>query len=84
MLQTVREEKIDKKKGVICLFSMFPFRVMFLKLPKKVHFLQFCADLSKKSKSVKTIYLHASESCHYALSENNDGLQGSEPLFMSY
>ena len=44
---------------------------MVLKLPKKVQFLQFCADLSKKSKSVKAIYIYASESSHYTLSEND-------------
>ena len=43
---------------------------MVLKLSKKVHFLQFCADLSKKSKSIKAIYIYASESFSYALSEN--------------
>ena len=70
MLQTVRAEKVDEKNGVICLVSMFPSWVMVLKLSKKVHFLQFCADLSKKSKSVKAIYIYASESSHYTLSEN--------------
>ena len=40
------------KNGVICLVSMFPSRVMVLKLSKKVHFLQFCAGLSKKPESV--------------------------------
>ena len=45
-------------------------RVMFLKLSKKVHFLQLCAELSKKPKSVKAIYMYASGSSHYTLSEN--------------
>ena len=49
---------------------MFPSRVMVFRLSNKVHFLQFYADLSKKSKSVKAIYIHASESFHYTLSEN--------------
>ena len=62
--------KIRWKNGVICLVSMFPSWVMVLKLSKKVHFLQFCADLSKKPKSVKTIYVHAFESSHYILSKN--------------
>ena len=31
---------------------------MVLKLPKIVHFLQICADLSKKPKSIKTISIH--------------------------
>ena len=70
MLQTVRAEKVDEKNRVICLVSMFPSCVMVPKLSKKVHFLQFCADLSKKSKSVKAIYIYACESSRYTLSEN--------------
>ena len=70
ILQTVRSEKVDEKNGVICLVSMFPSWVMVLKLSKKVHFLQFCADLSKKSKSIKAIYKYVSERSQYALSEN--------------
>ena len=69
MLQTVREEKVDEKIGDICLVSMFPSWVMVCKLSKKVHFLQFCADLSKISKSVEAIYVYASESSHYTLSK---------------
>ena len=49
---------------------MFPLCVVVLKLSKKVHFLQYCADLSKKSKSIESIYIYASERSHYALSEN--------------
>ena len=70
MLQTVPGRKADEKNGVICLVSMFPSWVMVRQLSKKVHFLQFCADHSKKSKSVKAIYIHASKSSHYTLSEN--------------
>ena len=44
--------------------------VMVLELSKKVHFLQFCADLSKKLQSLKAIYIYASESSYYTLSEN--------------
>ena len=69
MLQTVRAEKVGEKNVVIYLVSMFPPCVMVRKLSKKVHFLQFCADPSKKSKSVKTIYIYASECSHYTLSE---------------
>ena len=43
---------------------------MVLKVSKKVHLLQFCADLSKNSKPIKAIYIYASERSHYALSEN--------------
>ena len=42
MLQTVRALTKDETNGVIC-------RVMVLQLSKKVHFMQFCADISKKS-----------------------------------
>ena len=44
---------------------------MVLKLPKKVYFLQFRADLSKNSKSVKVIYIYASESSYHSLSEDD-------------
>ena len=44
---------------------------MVRRLSKKAHFLQFCAELSKKSKSVKVIYIYASESSHYTFSEND-------------
>ena len=70
MIQTVRAEKVDEKSEVICSISMFPSWVMVIKLPKTVKFLQFCAELSKKSKSIKAIYIHASERSRYALSEN--------------
>ena len=43
---------------------------MVRKLSKKVQFLEFCADLSKKSKSIKAIYIYASESSLFTLSEN--------------
>ena len=42
---------------------------MAFKLPKKVHFLHFCVDLSKKS--IKAIYLDISERSSFALSEND-------------
>ena len=71
MLQTGRAEKVNEKNGFICVVFMFPSWVIILKLSKKVHFFQFCADLSKKiSKCIKAIYIYASERSHYALSEN--------------
>ena len=70
MLKTVRSENVDEKNEVIFLVSMFPSCVMVLKLSKKVHILQICADLSKTSKFIKAIYMYASERCRYALSEN--------------
>ena len=56
--EKVDEKKNEKKKWVICLVPMFPSWLMVLKLPKKVRFLQFGADVSKISKSVKGTYVH--------------------------
>ena len=71
MPQTIRAEKVNGKNGVICLGSIFPSTtVIVLKLSQNMHFLQFCADLSKKSKHIKAIYIHASERARCALSEN--------------
>ena len=70
MSQTIRAEKVDGKKGVICLVSISPSRVMARKLSKKVPFFQFWDDLSKKSKYIKAIYIYASERSSCALSEN--------------
>ena len=67
----LQPEKLDEKNGVICLVSMFCSWVMVLKLSKKVQFLQFCDDLSKKLKSVKAMYIYVSESSQYTLSEND-------------
>ena len=39
---------------------MFSSQVILLKMSRKVHFLQFRADLSKKPKSVNAIYIYAS------------------------
>ena len=68
---TVWAQKADEKNEVICLVSLFVSWVIVLKLPKMVHFLQNCAELSKKSKSIKAIYLYPSERSHHALSENS-------------
>ena len=46
---------------------------MSLKLTKIVYFLQFFADISKKPKTVKAIYVYASESSRFALLENGVG-----------
>ena len=40
---------------------MFPSKVMVLKVSKKVHYFEFCADPSKKSQSIKAIYIYASQ-----------------------
>ena len=56
---------------------------MVFKLPKTIDFLQNFADLSKKSKSIKAIYLYPSQRPHHALSENrslSNSLQDIEAL----
>ena len=70
ILQTIRAEKVVEKNRAICLVFLFPFWVMVLKLSKKVQYLQICADLKKKSKYIKAIYIYTSERSRYALSEN--------------
>ena len=45
------------KKEVICPVFKFLSWVMALNLSRKMNFLQFCADFSKKPKSVKAIYI---------------------------
>ena len=62
-------KKVDKN-GVICLASMFHSTVMALTLSKTLQYFQFCADLSKKSKPVKVLYIYVSERRRYALSLN--------------
>ena len=69
ILQAGKAEK-DEKNGVICVVFMFPSWVMILKLSKKVHFFNFVLTSAKKSKYVKAIYIYASETSRYALSEN--------------
>ena len=70
ILHTVTAQKVDEKMGlVMCLVSFFPSWFMVLRLPK-IHFLQICADLSDKSKSINAIYLYPSERPYHALSEN--------------
>ena len=62
-------KKEMKKWGHLPSF-LFSFWVMVLKLPKIVHFLQICADFSKKSKSIKSnLFIHIR--LDHALSENS-------------
>ena len=53
---TNRAEKAEEKNYLI---SMFPSKVMVLKLSEELQYLQFCAHLNQKPKSVKTIYIYA-------------------------
>ena len=63
MLKTECKKKI--KNWVIFLVPMFPLLVMVLKLSKRILFLQFCADHSKKFKSVKAINIYSFERSHF-------------------
>ena len=72
-LLTVRARKADKKNGVMNLVFILPSWFMVLKLSKIVSFLQFFADIRKKSKAVIAIYVYASESSCFALLENGVG-----------
>ena len=53
---------------------------MVLKLSEKVHFLQFCADISQKPKYVKAIYIYGSDNSYYSLSENDMVYRGLSNL----
>ena len=70
MIKTVRPEKINKKIELFVHFPCLLPDLWSLKLSKKVHFLKFCADLSKKSKSIKAIYVHATERSCCTITEN--------------
>ena len=70
LLQAGRAEKEDEKNGVICVVLMFSSWLMILKLSRKVCFFNFVLISAKKYKYVKVIYVYASETSRYALSEN--------------
>ena len=60
-----------KKQGHLSSFHASFLNYMVLKLFKKMHFLQFCADLSQKPKSLKAIYIYGSASSYYSLTETD-------------
>ena len=62
--------KSDEKNGVTCLVFMPPSKVMFLKLSKIVSFLEFFANVSKKSKTDLVTYVCGSKRSHFSLLEN--------------
>ena len=69
MLQTVRVGKVDEKKGSFVYFPCFLLELWSLNCQKSA-FLRFGTGLSEKPKSLKAIYIYASESFHCTLSEN--------------
>ena len=66
---TVTAQEADEKNGVICLVFMSSSCFMVLKFSKMLSFLQFFADVSKKSEAVIAIYVYASESSFFTLLE---------------
>ena len=68
--KTVKVKKVDEKMGHLSSF-LVPCLVIVDKLFKKVHFWQFCAELSKKFSSVKAVHICISESFYCILSEND-------------
>ena len=65
--------KKQMKNGVINVVFISPSWYIVLNLSKIVSFLQFFADIRKKSKADIAIYVHASESSCFALLENGIG-----------
>ena len=61
-----KRKQVDEKIGVIPVVSL----PELCSLNYQKNFWQFCAELSKKSKSIKAIYIYTSESSRNALSEN--------------
>ena len=56
--------------GSYVYFQCFFPELWSVNCPKKVHVLQCCADLRIRTNSVIAIYINASESSYYTLSEN--------------
>ena len=64
----VSGKKVDEKLGSFLQFLCSLPELCSLNYQKS--FLQFCAEHNKKSKSIKAIYVYASEGSRNALSEN--------------
>ena len=69
MSQTVKAKKVSGKNGVIWVVSMFPAKIMVLKLSKKLHFLQFVL-ISARNLSILKQFKYISERSRFGLSEN--------------
>ena len=59
-----------KKMGLLVWFSCLLRKLMFLKLSKIVSFLEFFANVSKKSKTDLVTYVCGSKRSHFSLLEN--------------
>ena len=72
MLQKDRVEKVDKKMGSFVEFPYLTPRLWSLNCLKMCDFSNFVLILARNlTKSVKIIDIYASESSHYAHSEND-------------
>ena len=70
MLETVNAKKVHEKMGSFVQYPCFLPELWSLNCLKKYIFLQFCANLSKKSKTIKAVYIYTSKRSRYTLSEN--------------
>ena len=70
MLEIVRVEKLDEKMGSVVQFSCFLPELWSVNCPKKWIFYDFVLYSAKNLSLFKVIYIYASESSHYTLSEN--------------
>ena len=78
---TNRAEKVDKKWGYLSSVRV-PTLSFGSEILQKMHFFFFNFVLQQEPKSVKVIYIYASESSHCTLSENDMVYRGFEPPFM--
>ena len=69
-IPTDRAQRANEKNEVICVIIMITLGVMVIKMYKNGSSFVPYADASKKSGTVWTKYLHASERSYFALSEN--------------
>ena len=70
MLEIVRVEKFDEKMGSVVQFSCFLPELWSVNCPKKCIFYNFVLNSARNLSLFKAIYIYASESSHYTLSEN--------------
>lgn len=69
--QIVRAQKVDEKMGSLVYWGHFHVSyLMVVKVPKVVHFFQFCTAVSKKFKSVLAVCIYVFESSPCVFAEN--------------
>ena len=55
-IPTDRAQRVDEKNGIICLFIMFPHRVMIIKMSKMAHVLYFRLMTAKISHNLRKVF----------------------------